>query len=510
MTAASCNGSADRMNAAEYVLSRGEDAKVAIVCEGARITYAELREAVARAGAYWQQRGLQPGQRVLVLAPDSIDWVIAYLGAIWAGGVAVGLNSRLFERELSIILAESGARIVYCEPTFVSTLSRLVAGLSPAPELVTNRELSSAVARTPPAGPVQRSSTDPAVWVYTSGTTGKPKAVIHRHRMVKGTAEFLAEVLGVGEDARIYATSKLFFSYALGNGLCGGLLVGGTVVLDPEWPTAERVAAVVGRHSPTVLFSVPTLYMKILKAGLAARLSPVQHFVSAGETLPTAVAAAWEEATGSLPVNAWGASETVVLMLYCRHATCVLVPAPHVEVRPRGPAPEPGAAQRLWLRHDSVAAGYWQRPEAEQDAFADGWFSPGDLFRPHAGGRWEFCGRSDDLVKISGQWVSTIDVEQTLLRACGDAVAELAAVPFTNTDGLTSIAVFAVAAPRRTRAAAARLAAAIDELPKVRRPRRVLWVSELPRSSTGKLRRAVLRERYLENGQPAVAAPGVS
>ena len=506
MATPSTNGSArtDPMNAAEHLLAVGEDGKVAIECLDRRITYGELRDAVARAAAYWRDHGLEPGDRVLVFAPDSIDWAIAYLGTMWAGGVAVGLNSRLYDRELSIILDESGARFVYCEPSSSERLSSSIAGLARPPTLVTSTELFRSLPAQP-APPVERGAADPAVWVYTSGTTGKPKAVVHSQDMVRGTAEFSAEVLRVGSEARILATSKLFFSYALGNGLCGGLLLGGTVVLDPEWPTAERVAAVVEQHAPTILFSVPTLYMKMLKAGVAPKLATVQHFVSAGEAIPETVARGWRSAAGSLPVNAWGASETVVLMLYCRGASCVLTPAPHVEVRPRDPAPEPGAAQRLWLRHTSVASGYWRRPEAEEDAFADGWFSPGDLFRPHDGGRFEFCGRNDDLVKISGQWVSTIDIEQSLVGACGAAVSELAAVSFGNDEGLTSIAVFAVAAPDRSTTAARQLDAGIDALPKLRRPRRVVWLSELPRSDTGKLQRHVLRELYLERAEGAPA-----
>jgi acyl-coenzyme A synthetase/AMP-(fatty) acid ligase len=499
--ASSLGAQADLMNAAEHLLSGGVDDKVAIECWDRHITYGGLRDAVARAAAYWREHGLEPGDRVLVFAPDSIDWVIAYLGAIWAGGVAVGLNSRLFERELSVILGESGARFLYCEPGSSARLEPLLAGVSAAPAIVTSTELSAALPHTSPAAPVARAADDPAVWVYTSGTTGKPKAVVHTHGMVLGTAEFSAEVLKVGQEARIYASSKLFFSYALGNGLFGGLLLGGTVVLDPEWPTAERVAAVVERHAPNVIYSVPTLYMKMLEAGIAPKLAGVSHFVSAGETMPAQVASAWQEATGSMPVNAWGASETVVLMLYCRGATCVLTPSPHVEVRPRDNGFEGGAAQRLWLRHASVASGYWQRPEAERDAFEHGWFSPGDLFRSQDGGRWEFCGRSDDLVKISGQWVSTIDVEQALIGACGESVAELAALPFTNNEGLTSIAIFAVHAPGLEKTAASLLQEGIEALPKFRRPREVRWLAELPRSDTGKLQRKVLRERYLEEAK---------
>lgn len=497
---------ADSMNAAEHLLAAGADGTVAIESWDARITYGELRDAVARAAAVWRAQGLEPGERVLVFAPDSIDWAIAYLGAIWAGGVAVGLNSRLFARELAVILGETEAHFVYCDQESVSRLEQLLERISPRSTLITSTELSARAGQTEPMPPVARSGDDIALWIYTSGTTGMPKAVMHTQRMVRGAAEFAAEVLGVGSDAKVYASSKLFFAYALGNGLCGGLGLGGTVVLDHEWPTAERVAAVVSRHSPTVLYSVPTLYLKMLQAGVAPKLGTVQHFVSAGEALPPSVASAWREAAGAMPVNAYGASETLVLMLYCADASCLLTPSPHVELRLPEHAPELGAPHRLWLRHPSIAVGYWKRPEAERDAFSDGWFSPGDLFRQHPGGRWEFCGRGDDLVKIAGQWVSTVDVERSLAGACGESVAELAAVTFRNADGLASIAVFAVPVLGRERAAAARLRAGIEELPKLRRPRDVLWLLELPRTDTGKLQRNLLREQYLEAKQSTLPA----
>ncbi len=500
---------ADSLNAAEYLLASGADGKVAIESWDERVTYGELRERVARAAAVWRARGLEPGERVLVVAPDSIGWVIAYLSAIWAGGVAVGLNSRLFEREFSVILGESGARFVYCDQESASRIEQLPKGISPRCSVVASTELSTAVGRATPIPPLERSGDDVALWIYTSGTTGAPKAVMHAQKMVLGAAEFATEVMGLGPESKVYASSKLFFAYSLGNGLCGGLGLGATVVLDHEWPTAERVAAVVARHSPTVLYSVPTLYLKMLQAGVAPKLGSVQHFVSAGEALPPRVASAWRDAAGLMPMNAYGASETLVLVLYCADESCLLTPSPHVELRLPEPVPEAGTPHRLWLRHPSIAAGYWKRPEAERDAFSDGWFSPGDLFRQHTGGRWEFCGRSDDLVKISGQWVSTIDVERALAAACGESLTELAALAFRNADGLASIAVFAVPAPGRERAAATRLRAGIEALPKLRRPREVVWLLELPRTDTGKLRRNLLREQYLEAMQSTLPAETV-
>lgn len=486
------------MNAADYLLSSGTDGHVAVETWDEQITYGELRDAVARTAAVWQARGLEPGDRVIVFAPDSIGWVTAYLGAIWAGGVAVGLNSRLFERELSMILSETDARFAYADPESAGHLGRLLEQSSASPALVTAPDLAAESARTAPIDAVERNEDDVALLLYTSGTTGVPKAVMHAHRLMPCGKEFSREVLGVGADAKIYASSKLFFAYALGNGLCAALGLGATLVLDSEWPTAERVAAVVERHSPTVLFSVPTLYLKMLQAGVAPALGSVQHFVSAGEALPSPVATAWHAETGKMPVNGYGATETTILVLYCPDGSGLLVPTPKVEVRLPEPPPEPETPHRLWVRHRCVAVGYFERPEAERDAFADGWFSPNDLFLPSDDGRWEFRGRSDDLVKVSGQWVSTVDVEQSLLAACGDSVAELAGVSFQNADGLASIAVFAIPAPGHEDDAATRLQDGIEALPKLWRPREVRWLPELPKSATGKLQRRVLRAQYLE------------
>jgi len=272
--------------------------------------------------------------------------------------------------------------------------------------------------------------------------------------------------------------------------------LGAAVILDGEWPTAERVAEVVERHRPTTLFSVPTLYLKMLQTGVAARLraAGVRHYGSAGEALPAAVRREWCEATGVAPVSGYGASETVVLAFYCDDDSARLKPSQGLEYRMRGGS-DAGAPQRLWLRHASVALGYWQRPEAERDSFADGWFSPGDLFRQHAAGALEFCGRDDDMLKISGQWVSILQIEQTLLGACAGCVEGMAAVGFENADGLVSIALFVVAASGQEAQAREHLEAGVAALPKLKRPRLVKWVSELPLTTTGKLQRRKLKEQ---------------
>lgn len=484
------------MNAAEYLLARGHSSAIALECGAERLTYGELRAAVARAAGAWRARGLQRGERVLVFAPDAISWVIAYLGAIWAGGVAVGLNSRLFERELSVVLSESGARFIWCNETSRALLERLLAKLSERPQLVIDAPWSAGLASVDPVPAAEMAEDDAALWVYTSGTTGVPKAVMHAQRTVIAGADFAREVIGLRADDRIYASSKLFFAYSLGNSLCAGLRLGATVILDSEWPTAEGVAQVVERHRPTVLFSVPTLYLKMLQAGVAAKLAAagVRRYVSAGEALPAAVRRDWREITGVAPVSGYGASETVVLVFYCDDDTRLLKPSPRLEYRIRENG-DSAAPRRLWLRHPSIALGYWRRPEAERDSFADGWFSPGDLFRRREDGGLELCGRDDDMLKISGQWVSVLDVEQALLGATAGSVEGLAAVGFENAEGLVSIALFAVAAGGKEAQARERIEAGIAALPKLKRPRLVKWVNELPLSATGKLQRRKLKDQ---------------
>jgi acyl-coenzyme A synthetase/AMP-(fatty) acid ligase len=407
----------------------------------------------------------------------------------------------LFERELSVVLSESDARFIWCNESSRVLLEKLFVGIANPPQLVIDAQWSASLSTFDPMPAAELPDDAPAMWIYTSGTTGLPKAVMHAQRTVIASADFARAILGLSAQDRIYASSKMFFAYALGNSLFGGLRLGATVVLDPEWPTAERVAEIAERHRPTTLFSVPTLYLKMLQSGVAPRLvaAGVRHYVSAGETLPAAVRRGWKDATGVAPVSGYGASETVALVFYCGDESMRLKPAPRLEFTTRDGA-EDEAPQRLWLQHPSIALGYWRRPEAERDSFSNGRFSPGDLFRQCDDGNVEFCGRDDDMLKISGQWVSILQVEQALLGACGGSVEGLAAVGFDNAEGLSSIALFVVAAQGQETQARERIDAGIEALPKLKRPRLVQWVKELPLTATGKLQRRKLKDLYLGSG----------
>lgn len=488
------------MNLAETLLAAGLEHHTALECGERKLGYGELRDAVSRAAGAWQRLGLLEDQRVLVFAPDGIAWVVAYLGAIAAGGVAVGLNSRLFEQELGIVLAESGARFVWCEAEALPLLTRLCSGLTdPPPEFVVgggaDSDWAHRLAQAAPRDAAERRPEDMALWIYTSGTTGRPKAVVHAQRAVDGCAAFAQHVLRVSPADRLYATSKLFFAYPLANSLFAGLKLGATVILDGEWPTAQRAAEICERHRPSVLFCVPTLYNKIVQGGLMQKVkaSGVRQYVSAGESLPAAVRQALEESSGVPVLSGFGTSETMCLMLYAADADGILRPAPMAEIRddPATAGKADGMPRRLWIRHPSVALGYWRLPAQTQTDFAAGWFSPGDMFVPQGDehSAWGFSGRTDDMLKISGQWVSTIAVDQALLAACGDSVQELGSVAARNAQGLAEIAIFVVPAEGRAEEARLQLSAGIEALPGFKRPRRIRFVDSLPRTATGKLQR---------------------
>ncbi|MDD5333780.1 MAG: AMP-binding protein [Rhodoferax sp.] len=494
------------MNAAQTLLQAGAAQAVALECGDQRLSYQGLRQRVRQAGGAWQALGLRTGERVIIFAPDSIDWVVAYLGAIWAGGVAIGVNPRLAMSELAPILSESEVRFVWCEADSVAPLQQLLADLVQPPALVASGPGVSAwadhLSRAPEVDPVLQGEEAPALWIGTSGTTGVSKGVVHAQRVALQPHSFACGVLGLNASDRLYASSKLFFAYALGNSLLAGLRAGATVILDRHWPDPERVLAMVAQHRPTLLFCVPTLYSKMLQAGVAVQLAGlgIRHCVSAGETLPVAVRQAWRAATGLAITSGYGTSETLCLMLYCQDDSGLLQTTPQVQVR-YAPEADPALPQRILLRSSSVALGYWQRPQAQADGFQGGWYCPGDMFLRRADGRLEFAGRTDDLLKISGRWVSTLWVEQALQRAVGDSIAQLACIGVPTAEGLTALSLLAVAAPQQQEVAAQRMQAAMAALPTYRRPHWLHWLAALPLTATGKLQRA----RLLALHQAAVA-----
>jgi benzoate-CoA ligase len=347
---------------------------------------------------------------------------------------------------------------------------------------------------------------EPAFWLYSSGTTGKPKAIVHSHAGCAHAGKLLREVAAAREGTVVLATSKLFFAYALDNGFTGPLACGATMILDEGWPGPEAIAAHVARYRPDVLLTVPTVVRRLLglPAHELARLASVPLVFIAGERLPDVVASKWRETVGTEILGAYGMSETFCNALANfpgrnRVGTCG-VPLAGVETRlvgADGGEVGDGAPGVLWVKHPSLALQY-RSADATARAFRDGWFCTGDLFTRDAAGYWTHQGRADELYKVAGQWVKPAELEETVLA---DArIREAACVVVPDADGFERLALFVVGADADTAGIAA---ACLEQLPRHARPKWIRTVAELPRTATGKVQRFRLRERLVaELGGP--------
>ena len=476
------------MNAAAILLDAGNAERAALVCGSERVTYGALRDRVARAAAEWSRRGLTHGDRVAIRLPDGCAWVSAYLGAIWAGGVAVAVNPRIPAEDWRYIIAEGGFRFILAEsPSETPSDFRS--------RVVKLDDWLAAVEGAQPMAPQPMHEESPAFWSHSSGTSGKPKAVVHAHRFALNVERVATELLGVTAEDRLFASSKMFFAYPLGNSLFSGLKIGATVILDPQWPTGASVSATIAAQRPTVLFSVPSLYRDMLKEGFAAEIAKhgVRRCVSAGEALPASLRDAWRKETGLTIVDGYGASETLSLVLIDLGAGEGLSPAPGVAVQALDQHAAP--PMRIRIHTPMLALGYWNRPDADAENFRDGAFCPADLFERGRAGTWRFNGREDCLVKIAGRWVNLIELEQRLASAC-PGIAEAAAISVADADDVAAVAFFYVPKSDAPIVGDARLQACVDALPPHQRPRWLRPVESLPRTATGKLLRRKLQELH--------------
>jgi benzoate-CoA ligase family protein len=490
-------------------VAAGGGARAAVVSANGATTYAELLALACRTGHALRGLGIEPEQRVALLLPDGPAWAAVFFGALRIGAVAVPLNTRLGGAEWAAMLADSAARVLVTEPTLVRELAPklgdlphlehvIVAGGGGAASL---EALQASASGMVPAEPVGGDAM--AFWLYTSGTTGGPKAAIHRHRDLLACRHYGLDVLAATETDRTLATSKLFFAYALGNALLIPLFVGARTFLDRRWAEPDAVARTVAAFRPTLFFSVPTFYARMLRAELPGdTFRSVRACVSAGERLPVEVYEAWRARFGVEILDGLGATETIFMMLSNRpgasRAGSAGTVVPGSEARlldSEGHAVPDGSAGVLHVRAPSASPGYWNHPDHTRRAFVDGWFRTGDLLTRDADGFYYHQGRADDVFKVAGQWVTPGDVERVLLAH--PAVAEAAVVGAAEAGGLVKPFAFVVATTgaRGERLADELAALAADRLPPHQRPRRIAVVDELPRTATGKLQRFVLKER---------------
>ena len=479
-------------------LAEGLASRPAVVTPDTAYTYGELAALVDRAAHGLRRRGVEPEQRVALLMADGVGFAAVFFGALKLGAVAVPLNTRLSSRELEVILDDCRARVVVADEQLATALST---GRAAA---VVDFETLVQGAPPGPLAPEPVGADAMAFWLYTSGTTGTPKAAVHCHRTLLNGHHYGHDVLAIGAEDRVFATSKLFFAYALGNALALPLFARGSCFLHPAWAEAPVVLQVLREYRPTLFFSVPTVYARLLRADLPPdAFRSTRLCVSAGERLPAEIYEAWRERFGVEILDGIGATETVFMFISNRagksRAGSTGTPVDGTEVKLLDAAGQPvadGAQGVLWAKTPSTAAGYWKRLDHSRRTFVGDWFRTGDVYTRDADGFYTHCGREDDFFKVAGQWVVPADVEAALMRH--PAVLEAGVVGAEEASGLVKPFVFVV--PRDPGAETAALAAELmrlaeQTLPSHQRPREIRIVHELPRTTTGKLQRFKLKEK---------------
>jgi benzoate-CoA ligase len=509
-----------RYNATSDLIGRNLESrrdKTALIDDQGPMTYAALAERVDRFANMLKASGIEPGERVLLALYDGRDFFAAFLGAMKAGAVAVPVNTWLSSDEYDFLVADSEARLLALSAGVLAQfqpileknprLGAVIAGGQTAKFAALDDRLSPAPASFEawPTGP-----DDPAFWLYSSGSTGKPKAVVHLHRQLVETAELYARgCLGLGIDDIVFSAARLFFAYGLGNSLTFPLALGATAVLMAEKPTPEIVIAKLKAHRPTVFFGVPTLFASLLAhPDLPARQETRLRFcVSAGEALPEDIGRRWRERLGVDIVDGLGSTEMLHIFLSnrpdeVRYGTSGR-PVPGYEIRivgeDGGPV-EPGEIGELWVKGPTSAPLYWNNPEKSRETFVQGWTRSGDKYRQDETGCYVYCGRTDDMMKVAGQWVSPFEVEAALLSQ--PSVLEAAVIGRTDA-GLVRPMAFVVPKPGvgPTPELEAELFAHCKKLlPAHKRPRWIEFRASLPKTATGKIQRFRLREENKNKG----------
>ena len=497
----------------ERNLAAGRAARIAYIDDAGQYTFGQLAERVNRFGSGLRALGLDMEHRVLLALTDTIDFPTAFLGAIKAGIVPVAVNTLLTPKDYEYMLSDSRARALIVSeallPQFASAIGRLpslkhviVSGPgSPQGHIAFKDVLAKG---TPELAPAPTSCDDACFWLYSSGSTGMPKGTVHVHSSMIVTAELYARgVLGYRESDVVFSAAKLFFAYGLGNALSFTLAVGATAVLMAERPTPAAVFKRLKEKKPTLFFGVPTLYAAMLaspelpgRGALALR-----QCISAGEALPPQIAKSWKEKIGVEILDGIGSTEMLHIFLSnrpddLRYGTTGK-PVPGYELRlvdERGEAVKPGEMGELQISGPTSAAYYWNNREKSRSTFHGAWTKSGDKYIRDQDGYYVYGGRSDDMLKVSGIYVSPAEVEAALVGH--DAVLEAAVVGAEDENKLVKPKAFVVLKPGNSGSEA--LKAALqqhvkDKLAPYKYPRWIEFLPELPKTATGKIQRFKLR-----------------
>jgi benzoate-CoA ligase len=485
---------------AEHV--RRAPGRVAIHYRDKQISYRELDDAVGRCRGALGARGVRPGERVALVMSDSPEMVSALLGVMSLGAIAVPCNPALPPAGLEYVFRDCGAKLAIVSPEHLET-----AKAGGAPDPIPAQELLRD-AQPAPFGPFERDT--PCLILYTSGSTGQPKGAVHRHGHVPCAVESVAKkVYSLGPDDRLFSAPRLFFAYGLGNSLWAPLGSGASTILVSERPTPALVAETFAKYRPSVFFAVPTLFRTLLehvRQGNRLDTASLRFSVSAGEVLPPAVSSRWQALTGTEILESIGATELLYAFIHNYPGRNRPGSSGEVldgyEVRltdDQGNEVKGAGRGGLHVRGGSAISAYHDKPEKTAETIRDGWVRTGDVYRRDEDGYYWFEGRADDLFKCSGMWVSPAEVEEAVCRHPG--VMEAAVIAAADAQGGTIPAAYVLL--RQGYSPGSTLENEIKDeaakvLPRYKRPQRIHFVKELPRTPTGKVQRFKLRQLQIQ------------
>jgi benzoate-CoA ligase len=496
----------------ERNLQSGRGAKVAYIDDAGSYTYADLAARVNRFASALETLGLRIEDRVLLCLTDTIDFPTAFLGCIKAGVVPIAVNTLLTASDYGYMLGNSRARALVVSSHLLPAMAPLLPLLPNLVHVVVSRgdaaghlAFDALVARGRDTfDAVATCPDDVCFWLYSSGSTGMPKGTMHVHASLMQTAELYGRgVLGIREDDVVFSAAKLFFAYGLGNALTFPLAVGATTVLMAERPTPAAVAKRLTQHRPTIFYGVPTLYAALLASSdLPAKAEVgLRVCVSAGEALPENIGKRWTAHYGVEILDGIGSTEMLHIFLSNRPGavrygtTGVPVPGYALKIVDDRMLPVPaGEVGDLYIGGPTAANGYWNSREKSRATFQGGWTKSGDKYVVDSEGVYTYAGRSDDMLKVSGIYVSPVEVESALITHA--AVLEAAVVGREDDEKLVKPAAYVVLKPGREGSAALadELRAHVKSLlAPYKYPRWIEFIDELPKTATGKIQRFKLR-----------------